>query len=125
MSDLDEVLRLKEEDKQDGRHYAWVLDERKHGQSSSMQQIMAQAKGYETVKVSDEDGKKFALGTLRQGADGLVRVGDLVLMSCPREEYEKRKAEQDLKSNPYRALQNKKEEFNEAAAEAGIKPLES
>lgn len=67
-------------------HYRFIRDDR-------MRLSRARLQGYEPV----EEGSIELLMQGSGAADGTIRVGDTILMACPRERYEKRrKRSQDL-----------------------------
>jgi len=116
MSDMDLALRIEESKKDPNKVYSWVRDDK-------LEYHAAQARGYERVLVSQE-GDRFKDDFRGKGVDGLVRVGDLVLMSCPRDMVEARNKERADRSNPHKQLMNVKEGFKDAAAAAGIRTVE-
>jgi hypothetical protein len=120
MSDMDDIMKIKEEAKQKGFHYSWVAD---HGDKDKTQMIKAQARGYVPVKVSDIEGEHFK-GDVRVGVDGLMRVGDAILMKCPDERVESREKERQEQSNASRQAKLIKEEFNATCRASGVQPLE-
>lgn len=115
MTDYDDIMRVPQEWKKKGRRYAWVLDHKN---------MMSRMKGrnYETVKLSDTDGIHFK-GDHRAGVDGLVRVGDCILMSCPEEDVQKRE-KSNAKRSGKAAVRGVFEEFHEAAAGQGVRSFE-
>jgi len=121
MADFDEIMKVPEAFKRDGRVYAWVLDHPTYKNTM----IQAQADGAVTVKTTDEDGQKFLdANDIRIGVDGLIHAGDTVLMSYDAEEYAKMEREKSIAANPHRQIAAIKQEFNETARASGIKPLD-
>ena len=111
--DLDQALHVPEKNKRPEFHYSWVLAEPK-------QQTIAQLKGYEPVLTVDPDGQHFK-GDPRV-KDGQIKVGDVVLMRCPKSEVEKRRLEQRKKTT--NAVQAIKDDFHSQAANLKIQSFE-
>lgn len=112
MADMDLALQISEKVKDKRFHYSWVLDERKS-------LTIAKMKDYQAVLATDHEGLK---DDPRKGVDGQIRVGDLVLMRCPRASYEARQKEQVARTR--RAFSSIKEGFHAQAAALQIPSFE-
>lgn len=69
------------------RHYHWT---RSRGDESHMQVTKHKLRGY---RVEKTDGGVKTIAELEPRPDNVIAIGDLILMSCPIEVYEKRVAE--------------------------------
>lgn len=94
--------------------YSWVLDEKK-----AQVVFRGEDMGYETAKVSEHPQLK---DDPRVGADGTFRLGDLVLMRCPKEKYEVR--EKDRMDRNKKRVAAIKEEFHAEGARLGVPTYE-
>ncbi len=116
MPDYDDIMRVPESFKRKGRRYAWVLDHR------NMMSRM-QGREYETVKATDVDGAKFKDDPRAKSVDGLIRVGDCILMSCPEKSFLERE-EANARRAGRRGVKGVFEEFHEQAGRAGVPSFE-
>lgn len=113
---MDEAMYVPEEWKDKRFHYSWVLDDKKA-------QTVARFKGYEPVRTADESGSKFRSNRdPRASVDGLIRVGDCLLMRCAVDSYKKRK--QDERRRAGQRMQAVKEEFHGNVASLGVPSFE-
>ena len=114
MADYDQAFRIPDNMRDANFVYRWVLDDPKVMTVRKMQ-------GYAAVKVGDQDGQVFKEDPRLQ-ADGTIRVGDDVLMRCPKAKYEERERERRQKNT--RKLAAIKEDYHEATAGPGISTFE-
>jgi len=115
MADFDEILKL-QQDKMDKRfEYRWCLDDKKN-------MVKRNADGYVKVFLSEET--KWKDDPRANTVDGLVRVGDLILMKCPKEKVAERRRARIAKADPGNAYAAVKEEFRQAATKAGVATVE-
>lgn len=70
---------------EEGRHYRWV---RCRADEHMLAVTKTKLKGYRVEKLQKEGGVR-PLGEFDTRPDGVIAVGDLVLMSCPSELYDK------------------------------------
>lgn len=96
-------------------YYSWVTDDKR---------IMSIAKmrGYVVVKASDPEGKALGVDDPRIRTDGVVGIGDAVLMRCPIDKVSQRNAERAKRNRMEVAAV--KEEFHSAGAQLGVKTFE-
>lgn len=89
-ADLLQVQNLREETKDPNRHYRWVRTTARDDDGSiSVQQKMQM--GYE-IEYAKEGGVQ-TVAKPDSTADGSIRMGDLVLMSCPKVLRQEREAD--------------------------------
>jgi hypothetical protein len=85
LRELNSLLELDPETTDASKHYRWV-------RSDALRVGKAKLRGYSVVK--KEDGVKTLAGYTDDTADGLMRIGDTILMACDLEGYRKRKRAQ-------------------------------
>lgn len=73
--DINSLLELDEETLDPEMHYRWVRE-------APRSMGNAKLKGYQIV--NKEDGPKTRAGYLDDTGDGSMRIGDTILMACPR-----------------------------------------
>lgn len=74
-------LEVIEDSKDPNRHYRWV---RLDGTNAAV--TKARMKGYTEVLLGDVE----TIATPASKGEGFIIIGDLILMSCPKEEFERR-----------------------------------
>lgn len=84
--EMELALSLDPDTMDPNRHYRWVQD-------SGVRIAKHRAKGY-TIERKSESGV-VPLVEVDDAADGTIRVGDTVLMSCPKDKYDARKRSQE------------------------------
>ena len=89
-ADLIQVQSLVEETKDPNRHYRWVRTTKRDDDGSVSVQQKFQL-GYE-IEYQKEGGVQ-TVATPDSTADGSIRMGDLVLMSCPKVLRQEREAD--------------------------------
>jgi hypothetical protein len=82
--DSSEMLVLDEELLDPTRHYRFVHE-------GQQRQARLRAAGYTPVLRSDVDGELLQLDEKGGSAEDLIRVGDTILMSCPKDRHESRR----------------------------------
>lgn len=82
LREVSTLLELDPETTDPAKHYHWFRE-------AALRIGKAKMKGYEIVK--KEDGVKTLAGFTDDAADGIMRVGDVILMACDKAEYRKRK----------------------------------
>lgn len=109
--DMESVLQLDESTLDPSFNYRWVKDEPQRIARHKM-------KGY--VVVSQDEGVRTMI-ELDQASDGVVRIGDTILMKCPRARYEERQRQNDLLTNA--RLQTNDQEVRRRAAKHGVRVI--
>lgn len=82
-----EMLSLDETTLREGQHYRWVRSRADEHNASVTKHKM---KGYKLV--TKEDGVRTHVEA-DDRPDGVIAIGDMILMSCPQEVYDKRATE--------------------------------
>lgn len=83
--DVNSLLQLDESTMDPSKHYRWVRE-------APLAVGKAKMKNY--VLVHRDDGVKTMAGYSDDSGDGIMRIGDVILMCCPLEEWRTRKREQ-------------------------------
>lgn len=86
LREVNSLLELDPETMDPARHYRWV-------RSHPLQVGKAKMRGY-VVEKKEEGGVQTLAGFLDDTGDGLMRVGDVILMSCEIKGFRKRKRAQ-------------------------------
>lgn len=83
--DVNSLLELNPETLDPTKHYRWVRE-------SPLKIGKAKMRGYEVVH--QDDGVQTLAGFIDDAGDGIMRIGDVILMSCPLPGYRARKRAQ-------------------------------
>lgn len=118
MTDMDKAMHVPEDWKDPKYHYSWVTDDKK-------MQTEVKFDGYKHVKATDEDGKRFKdAEDPRVGIDGKIRIGDAILMKCPRSLVEDRKSVHKKRYDYKAMVRAVAEDFHSGAAALGVPSYE-
>lgn len=90
MRDVNSLLELDESTLDPTRHYRWV-------RRAPLAVGKAKMKGYEVVHA--ESGVRTLAGFLDDAGDGTMVIGDVLLMSCPVDQWRARKRAQQKFAN--------------------------
>lgn len=93
MADTDRVMRIPKELMDPNFTYIW-------GHENDRARVEAQLDGYTDVSANDESGKQFK-GHPLEKPDGKIRIGDAVLMRCPKAMADARDKERVKKANEW------------------------
>lgn len=88
--DVQSLLELDQATLDPTRHYRWIRE-------SPLKVGKAKMRGYEVVH--QDDGVQTLAGFLDDAGDGIMRIGDVILMSCPLKGYRTRKRAQQKFAN--------------------------
>lgn len=110
-----QMLELDQKTLKPERHYRWVRCRKDEHMSSVTKHKL---KGYE---LETEQGGVKTIVEPDKRPDGVIGIGDLVLMSCPKEIHEERT--RDRKSRQEAMLANTSAETERMAREKGIKVI--
>lgn len=110
MANMDMAMMVPETSKDPNYIYSWIPEEPKS-------QTVYRMQGYEIVLTSGPTGLKFK-DDPRAALDGKIRIGDVILMRCPKKMRMARdKAGRDRNSQIVRGI---REEFHATAAALGV-----
>jgi hypothetical protein len=115
MTDFDSAMSIPPEWLRKDRQYSWVLDDKRFIP-------LALGKEYEFVRATDPEGQHFKKGDPRVAQDGLIRVGDAVLMRAPLDVVSKRQAARRRRNRE--AIENVKKEYHDAVQSQGVATFE-
>ena len=114
-----QLLDLNPKSLDNNRHYRWV---RSRGDENHMAVTKHKLRGYRVEKTNQEGGAPRTLAETDKRPDGVISIGDLILMSCPVDQH---KSRQDQKRQRREAiLQSTAAETKQMARDKGVVLME-